>query len=64
MNKLTAIILTYNEAEHIVACIESLQFASKVLVFDSYSTDSTVELARQAGADVLRRPFDNYAAQR
>ncbi len=64
MNKLTAIILTYNESEHIVACIESLQFADSVLVFDSYSTDSTVELARQAGADILQRPFDNYAAQR
>ena len=61
---LTAVILTYNEAAHIVACIESVQFADDVLVFDSGSTDSTRSLAVNAGAQVLVHPFENYAAQR
>jgi hypothetical protein len=62
--KLKAIILTYNEAEHIVACIESLRFADSILVFDSFSTDDTVKLAQAAGAQVLQHQFENYASQR
>jgi glycosyltransferase involved in cell wall biosynthesis len=62
--RLTAIILTFNEAYHIVDCIETVRFADDILVFDSYSTDQTVELARNAGARVIQRQFDNYANQR
>lgn len=64
MTHLTAIILTYNESRHILACIESVKFADAVVVFDSYSTDNTVELARGAGADVIQNPFSDYATQR
>lgn len=64
MTHLTAIILTYNEAEHIQDCIQSVQFADDVLVFDSYSTDNTIELANACGATVLQRKFDHYAGQR
>lgn len=64
MPHLTAVILTKNEARHIAACIDSLQWADRVVVFDSYSEDNTVALAREAGAEVFQRPFDNYAAQR
>lgn len=62
--KLTAIILTYNEAAHIMDCIESVRFADEVLVFDSFSTDNTFELAQKAGARVLQHAFKNYADQR
>lgn len=64
MPALIAIILTRDEAQHITACIESLRWADRIVVFDSYSDDETVVLARAAGADVFQRPFDNYAAQR
>lgn len=62
--KLFAIILTYNEASHIVDCIASAQFADEVVVFDSYSTDETISLAESAGAQVFQNPFENYAQQR
>lgn len=61
---LKAVILTLNEAPHIAACIESVQWADGVLVFDSFSTDATVALSRQAGAEVIQHPFENYAQQR
>ena len=64
MTRLTVIIITYNESAHIVDCIQAAQFADDILVFDSFSTDNTVELARQAGAHVLQRTFDNYPNQR
>jgi glycosyltransferase involved in cell wall biosynthesis len=62
--KLTVIILTRNEAAHIRACIESAAFADALLVFDSFSTDATVDLARAAGAQVIQQEFMDYASQR
>jgi hypothetical protein len=62
--QLTAVILTKNEERNIVACIKSLLWCDDVIVFDSFSEDRTVALARQAGADVLQHPFSNFAAQR
>lgn len=62
--KLTAIILTFNEARHIERCIDSVrQVTSDVLVIDSHSTDQTVPLAQAAGARVLSHAFTNHAAQ-
>jgi glycosyltransferase involved in cell wall biosynthesis len=62
--QLAAVILTYNEAENVVACIESVRSADRIVVFDSFSQDSTVELATTAGAEVIQHPFENYAQQR
>jgi hypothetical protein len=62
--ELTAIILTLNEAEHIAPCVESLRWADRVLVFDSFSQDHTVSLAKQAGAETIQSKFENYARQR
>ena len=57
----TAIVPTLNEEENIQACLESLAWADRRVVFDCYSTDQTVQLARHAGADVLQHPFEDYA---
>ncbi|MCB8922811.1 MAG: glycosyltransferase family 2 protein [Ardenticatenaceae bacterium] len=62
--ELTAVILTLNESQHIQACIESLRWADRVLVYDSFSQDETASLAEMAGADVLQNRFENYAQQR
>lgn len=62
---LVAVILTKNEASHITACVAALRaWVDAVVVWDSGSSDSTCRLAQQAGALVVERPFDNYAAQR
>jgi (heptosyl)LPS beta-1,4-glucosyltransferase len=62
--RLAAVILTYNESQHIEDCIRSVAFADVVLVFDSFSSDDTVERARSLGAEVIQHRFENYAAQR
>ena len=62
--ELTAVILTLNEADHIQACIESLHWTDRIVVFDSYSQDETVALAEAAGAEILQSKFENYAQQR
>lgn len=63
--QLSVLILTYNEEENIAACIDSIgNLADELFVMDSFSTDKTVEIAISKGAQVSRRPFDNYGAQR
>ncbi|MEY4233206.1 MAG: hypothetical protein RL635_173, partial [Chloroflexota bacterium] len=47
---LTAIVLTLNEQAHLPECLASLAFADALLVFDSFSSDRTVEIAIAAGA--------------
>ncbi|CAG0934980.1 (heptosyl)LPS beta-1,4-glucosyltransferase [Thermoflexales bacterium] len=64
MTKLAAIILTKNEERHMDACLDSLAWADRRVVFDSFSTDRTCDIARERGAEVLQHPFSDYAAQR
>lgn len=53
---LSVIIITKNEAAHILGCLESVAFADEFIVVDSGSTDNTVELARDFGARVHVTP--------
>ena len=64
MEKLTAIIPTWNEEMHIQEAIRSVAFADEVLVVDSFSTDRTVELARAQGARIIQREYENSASQK
>ncbi len=60
----TAIIMTKNEEKNIVACLDSMKnFAKRCVVIDCGSTDRTVELAEDNGADVYFHEFEYYAKQ-
>jgi glycosyltransferase involved in cell wall biosynthesis len=56
---ISVLILTMNEEDNLRRCLESVQWSDDILVFDSFSTDRTVEVARLAGARVIQRAFDN-----
>ena len=62
--RLTACIITLNEADRIEACLDSLAFCDEIVVVDSGSTDATCELAAARGARVLQRAFDGYRSQK
>ncbi len=63
--QITVVILTLNEAKHIRECIRAARrVADTILISDSFSTDGTPEIAREEGAIVQERAFDNYANQR
>lgn len=65
MPRLSAVIITYNEEQHMARCIRSLQeVADEVLVLDSFSTDRTVDIAREMGALVYQEKFRGYIAQK
>lgn len=51
--KFTAIVVTYNEARHLRECLESLTFCDQVIVVDLGSTDKSVQIAQECGAQVV-----------
>jgi glycosyltransferase involved in cell wall biosynthesis len=56
-------ILTKDEERNIADCIEAVRWSDDIHVLDSYSTDATVEIAKQLGAKVSLRKFDSYSGQ-
>jgi glycosyltransferase involved in cell wall biosynthesis len=62
--KITATIITFNEASNIRAACESVSWAHEILVVDSESTDETREIAAACGARVVKRAWPGFAAQK
>lgn len=59
---ISILILTLNEEANIKACIDSVSWSDDIVVLDSGSKDATAEIARNAGARIVTRPFDNWAS--
>lgn len=61
MLDITVIILTYNEELHIRRCLENVSdFARQVYIVDSYSTDKTLEIAKEYDfVTVLQHKWEN-----
>jgi GT2 family glycosyltransferase len=56
MNRITALIVTYNSADHIAACVNAaLTYCAEVLVVDNASTDATLATIPK-GARVIVNP--------
>ena len=61
---ISVLILTHNEEQNIAACLHSVRWSDDIVVFDSFSTDRTVEIAKGLGARVVQRAFTDYGSQR
>lgn len=61
---ISAVVLTYNEETILGKCLEALSFVDTILIFDSFSTDATLEIAKSFNATIIQRKFDDYASQR
>jgi glycosyltransferase involved in cell wall biosynthesis len=64
MPRLSAIIITKNEASDIGACLESVAFCDERIVVDCGSEDGTVRLAEAAGARVVEHAWEGFGAQK
>ena len=62
--KLTVTVITYNEAQHIAAALDSVSWADEIIVVDSGSTDGTAEIARAKATRVIVREWPGYSAQK
>jgi glycosyltransferase involved in cell wall biosynthesis len=57
---LSVLVLTRNEEDNIVPCLQSVQWAEERIVVDSGSTDRTVELAAPLATKILRLTWKGF----
>ncbi|MEQ9348978.1 MAG: glycosyltransferase, partial [Alphaproteobacteria bacterium] len=58
---LSVLIPTRDEIRNIADCLDSVAFAAERIVFDSGSSDGTLEVARDKGARIESRVFDVFS---
>jgi glycosyltransferase involved in cell wall biosynthesis len=64
MPTLSIIIVTKNESEHIARCLESISWADEIIVFDSGSTDNTVEICKTFTPHVYETDWPGFGPQK
>ncbi len=64
-NKLSVVIITFNEEKNIGRCIDSvLDVADDIVVMDSFSTDRTEEICRSKGVRFFQNKWEGYSEQK
>lgn len=61
---LSVTIITLNEEKNLRACLESVAFADEIIMVDSGSTDSTLEIAHEFTDRIFQEPWQGYAGQK
>ena len=60
----TACILTKNEEDNLPKCLAPLRDFEEIIVYDSGSTDKTVEVAQKFGATVIEGAWEDFGSTR
>jgi glycosyltransferase involved in cell wall biosynthesis len=63
-NRISVIIITYNEEENIGACLETVEWADEIIVVDSFSTDKTLEICKRHAHEVIQRRWEGFGPQK
>jgi len=64
LHDITPLILSFNEEANLERTLSALDWAERIVLVDSFSTDRTVEIAhRHNNVIVVQRVFDDHVAQ-
>ncbi len=64
LDKVTPLLLTYNEAANLPRVLEKLTWANKIIIVDSGSSDETFDILRNyRQIEVAQKPFVDFASQ-
>lgn len=63
--KISVVIITFNEEKNIRRCLESVQgVADEITVVDSLSSDKTIDICNEFGANVYKQKFLGHVEQK
>lgn len=61
---LSAVVITKNEEKNIARCLASLEFCDEIILVDSFSTDKTLEIAKNYTSKIYQRKWQGYVDQK
>lgn len=64
MTPFSLVVITRNAEAYLARCLQSVPFASDIVVLDSGSTDRTVEIAKENGARVFTEEWRGFGPQK
>jgi len=64
MEPLSAFVTTFNNANTLRVCLESVKWADEIVVLDSFSNDETMQIAEEFGAKTFQHKFLGYGPQK
>lgn len=65
MNKISGVIITYNEEKFIENCILSIKdVVDEIVVLDSYSNDKTEEICKKYNVKFFQNEFSGFTTQK
>lgn len=62
--KVSIIIITYNEEKNIACCLESVAWADEIIIIDSFSKDKTLKITKRYTDKIFQREWPGYSIQR
>ncbi len=63
-SKVSAILITCNEADQIERCLRSLSWCDEIIIVDSGSSDGTVEIAKRLAGKVYLEEWKGFGLQK
>jgi glycosyltransferase involved in cell wall biosynthesis len=64
MNKVSAVIIAYNEEQNLQLSLPKLSWCDEIIVVDSGSTDGTLDICRAYNCKIYHKKFNGYGAQK
>lgn len=62
--KISACVISFNEEKKIERCLKSLTWCDEIVLMDSFSTDSTLEIAGRYTKNIYQQEWLGYVSQR
>jgi glycosyltransferase involved in cell wall biosynthesis len=60
MEKVSAVLIVYNEEKNLAACLDTVKWADEIVVVDSHSTDRTEEIARRYTDAIFQKEYRGH----
>lgn len=60
MEKVSCVIITYNEEENIRRCLQSVNWCDEIVIADSGSTDNTLKICGEFGCKIYNKEFNGF----